>query len=245
MKSIFITAITIMVAFVFFSFLEQRKINVWMIGDSTMAIKAVNKYPETGWGVPFAQMFTDNVLVRNHAKNGRSTKSFKNEGLWKEVYENIKKGDYVFIQFGHNDEKVDKPAVGVTPKEFEANLQEYVELVQSKQAKPILLTPIARRKFEQGQLQETHGEYATIACSLAQKLNVPCIDLRSLTNKLLSEMGEAESKSLFLHLDAGDHNYPSGVQDNTHLNQAGAQKIAELVVQEIKRQKIALQDYLK
>src|SRR5690606_20540384 len=148
MKSIIYVSVAIVSFLIFFGFAEKRHITVWMIGDSTMAIKSQNKYPETGWGMPFASLFKEGVVVRNHAKNGRSTKSFKNEGLWKEVYDNIQAGDYVFIQFGHNDEKVDKPAVGVTLAKFEANLREYVTLVKAKNAYPILMTPIARRKFE-------------------------------------------------------------------------------------------------
>ena len=245
MKNAFFVVFALLFIALLSSFIPKRQLTVWMIGDSTMAIKSKNKFPETGWGMPFADMFNEKVIVQNHAKNGRSTKSFKNEGLWKNVYDNVQKGDYVFIQFGHNDEKVDKPSVGVTPEEFEANLREYVELAQAKKAKPILLTPIARRKFENGILQETHGLYADVSCVLAKKMNVPCIDMRTITNAMLTQMGEQASKSLFLHLEAGNVNYPKGVSDNTHLNTVGAQKVAELVVQEIKRQNIALKSYLK
>ncbi|MCA5004007.1 rhamnogalacturonan acetylesterase [Sphingobacterium bovistauri] len=245
MRNSFYVATAFLLAFVLLSFNQFQKINVWMIGDSTMAIKSLNKYPETGWGVAFATMFTEKVEVHNHARNGRSTKSFKNEGLWKAVYDNIKQGDYVFIQFGHNDEKVDKEGVGSNPVQFEANLREYVELVKAKKAKPILLTPIARRKFENGVLIETHGDYGNIACQLAKKMKVPCIDMRSITNSLLSEMGEEKSKSLFLHLDKGHKNYPNGVSDNTHLNEYGASTLSKLVVKELERQKIPLKRYLK
>lgn len=245
MKNRFYLIIALFSVLLLSSFIPSRKINVWMIGDSTMAIKAANKYPETGWGVPFATMFTDEVEVHNHAKNGRSTKSFKNEGLWKAVYENIKKGDYVFIQFGHNDEKIDNKSVGSSPSQFEANLREYVALVKSKKANPILLTPIARRKFENGELVDTHGEYANIACELARKMKVPCIDMCSITNRLLAQLGEEKSKSLFLHLEAGDSNYPNGVQDNTHLNVEGAETLAKIVADELVRQKIKLSRHLK
>lgn len=245
MKSIIYVSVAIVSFLIFIGFAEKRHITVWMIGDSTMAIKSQNKHPETGWGMPFASFFKEEVVVKNHAKNGRSTKSFKNEGLWKEVYENLKAGDYVFIQFGHNDEKVDKPNVGVTLEQFEANLREYVELVKAKNAFPILLTPIARRKFDEGKLQDTHGDYGNIACALAQKVKVPCIDMRKVSNELLSELGEESSKKLFLHLEKGHVNYPKGVTDNTHLNEVGAKRIAELVARELKTQKIALSSYLK
>jgi lysophospholipase L1-like esterase len=245
MKSIIYVTVALVSFILFIGFAEKPDITVWMIGDSTMAIKSQNKYPETGWGVPFASLFKENVRVKNHAKNGRSTKSFKSEGLWKEVYDNVKAGDYVFIQFGHNDEKVDKPTVGVTPEQFEANLREYVELVKAKNAYPILLTPIARRKFEEGKLQETHGVYGSIACSLAKQIGVPCIDMRKATNDLLSSLSEEDSKALFLHLGEGHENYPKGVTDNTHLNEVGAQRIAQLVAGELKSQKIPLSRCLK
>lgn len=245
MKSIIYLSVALASFILFVGYAEKPDITVWMIGDSTMAIKSQNKYPETGWGVPFAFLFKENVMVKNHAINGRSTKSFKKEGLWKEVYDNVKAGDYVFIQFGHNDEKVDKLTVGVTPEQFEANLREYVELVKAKNAYPILLTPIARRKFEDGKLQETHGVYGSIACVLGKKIGVPCIDMRKTTNELLSSLGEEESKSLFLHLGEGHENYPKGVTDNTHLNELGAERIAGLVARELKSQQIPLSRYLK
>src|SRR5690606_11115758 len=103
MKSIIYVSGATVSFLVFFGFAEKRHITVWMIGESTMAIKSQNKHPETGWAMPFASFFKEEVAVKNHAKNGRSTKSFKNDGLLKEVYENVKAGDSVFIQFGHND----------------------------------------------------------------------------------------------------------------------------------------------
>src|ERR1700759_308966 len=79
----------------------QQRTKVWLVGDSTMADKEVRAYPETGWGMPFAHFFDSTVTVHNRAKNGRSTKSFIEEGLWKPIVDNLQTGDYVFIQFGH------------------------------------------------------------------------------------------------------------------------------------------------
>lgn len=227
-----------------FSFKTPSK-KVWMIGDSTMAIKAKNKYPETGWGVPFAGFFTDDVEVVNLAKNGRSTKSFRAEGLWDSVANNVKAGDYVFIQFGHNDEKVDKPAVGTNLEEFEVNLRAYAQEVLDKKAYPILLTPIARRKYENGKLIETHGEYGNIASKVANSMNIPCIDLTRLSGSLIEKFGEETSKNLFLHVEEGDKNYPKGVIDNTHLNEKGAAAIANIVAQQLREQNNTLAKYLK
>ena len=225
--------------------IQPRKKNVWMIGDSTMAIKAPDKFPETGWGVAFATRFNAHTEVQNRARNGRSTKSCINEGIWKEVYEGIQPGDYVFIQFGHNDEKVHKPNTGTTIAEYKTNLSFFVTETRSKKGNPILLTPIARRAFADGKLVDTHGEYPDAVRQVADSLDVPLIDLTTETSAVLSKLGEERSVSLFLHLPEGYPNYPKGAVDNTHLNEHGAETIANLVVQEMKRQGIPLVNDLK
>ncbi|MBD1424075.1 rhamnogalacturonan acetylesterase [Sphingobacterium arenae] len=225
--------------------MRPSKKNIWMIGDSTMAIKAPDKFPETGWGVAFATKFKAYAEVQNEARNGRSTKSCIKEGIWTKVYEGIQPGDYVFIQFGHNDEKVHKPNTGTTIEEYKANLSFFVTETRSKKGEPILLTPIARRAFEGGKLVDTHGEYPDAVREVADSLGVPLIDLTTQTSNLLTELGEKGSISLFLHLPEGYPNYPKGAVDNTHLNEHGAETIANLVVQAIKEQSIPLMNDLK
>lgn len=226
-------------------YMISEKKRVWMIGDSTMAIKAANKFPETGWGVPFAGLFDSDTEVVNKARNGRSTKSCIQEGTWKEVYEGMKPGDYLFIQFGHNDEKVHKPNTGTTIDEYKANLSMFVTEARQKGAEPILLTPIARRAFEDGVLIDTHGAYPGAVKRVADSLQVILIDLTRQTSDLLTEMGEEGSIDLFLHLPEGHVNYPKGVVDNTHLNELGAATIADLVAKELKRRNIPLAENLK
>ncbi|PRD46501.1 rhamnogalacturonan acetylesterase [Sphingobacterium haloxyli] len=227
------------------SFMPKSKKTVWMIGDSTMAIKAPDKFPETGWGVAFAEMFRPDVDVLNKAKNGRSTKSCIREGIWKEVSDGLRGGDYVFIQFGHNDEKVHKPNTGTTIEEYKANLSLFVTEARSKGAEPILLTPIARRAFEDGKLVDTHGAYPDAVRKVADSLHVPLIDLTQQTSELLTELGEEKSASLFLHLPEGHINYPKGVIDNTHLNERGAEAVAHLVALDLEQQHIPLAKDLK
>lgn len=234
-----------MLSFLCSFMMPPKKKNIWMIGDSTMAIKAPDKFPETGWGVAFATKFVAHTEVRNKARNGRSTKSCINEGIWKEVYNGLKPDDYVFIQFGHNDEKVHKPNTGTTIDEYKANLSMFVAEARSKGAEPVLLTPIARRAFEAGKLVDTHGEYPDAVRKVADSLDVPLIDLTVQTTNLLTALGEEKSKSLFLHLPEGHSNYPKGVTDNTHLNEQGAETIATLVVRDLKRQQIPLMNDLK
>lgn len=223
---------------------ENNKITLWMIGDSTMSIKAENKFPETGWGVPFSQFFDENIHIENRAMNGRSTQSFIVEERWQSVYDSLQRGDYIFIQFGHNDEKIDKPGIGTPIVDYKANLTFFVEQVREKQAIPILLTPIARRKFEKGELVDTHGAYPQAVREVAENLAVTLIDMTTLTNELLRNLGEEESVKLFLHADSGHVNYPNGVVDNTHLNDYGAIVIADIVIQEIKNKSLPLSQYI-
>lgn len=216
-----------------------------MIGDSTMSIKAEDKRPETGWGEVFSLMLKDGVRVENKAKNGRSTRSFMEEKRWEEVCKNIQSGDYVLIQFGHNDEKIDKPSVGTTIEEYKNNLSLFVRQTQEKGGQPILLTSIARRNFVNSRLVDTHGRYPDAVRIVADSLGVPLIDLTLHTNKLLDSLGEAASQKLFLHLDPGQVNYPKGITDNTHLNEYGAAAVSDLVIEEIHRQRLPLRKYLK
>lgn len=219
-------------------FLIQQKepVKVYLIGDSTMSIKEVSAYPETGWGMPFVYFFDESVTVDNRAKNGRSTKTFISENRWQPVVDSLEMGDYVFIQFGHNDEVKSKVGRYTTPEEYRANLSRFVTEARSKGAKPILLTPVARRKFdEKGQVQGTHEEYSAIVRSLAKAEDVPLIDMDKKSQALLQEWGPEKSKLLFMHLEPGEHpNYPEGEQDDTHFNELGARKMAQLVFKELK-----------
>ncbi len=139
-----------------------RKHKIYLVGDSTIAKKEIRAYPETGWGMPFTYFFDSTVEVDNRAVNGRSTKSFIAENRWKSVLEDLKGGDYVFIQFGHNDE-VKTKATYTTENEFKTNLKKYVSDTRSKKAMPVLITPVARRKFDStGKVLGTHEVYSAI-----------------------------------------------------------------------------------
>ena len=111
---------------------QKKNISVWMAGDSTMSIKQVKAYPETGWGMPFSYFFDSTVKVENRAKNGRSTKTFISEKLWQGIIDNLQEGDYVFIQFGHNDEAKEKVERYTTPDEYKANLTRFVNETRNK-----------------------------------------------------------------------------------------------------------------
>ena len=220
---------------------SPRETRVWLIGDSTMSIKEMKAWPETGWGMPFAHFFDSTIIVDNRARNGRSTKSFINEGLWKPVADNLSEGDYVFIQFGHNDE-VRSKASYTTEEEFTNNLKRFVAETRAKKAIPVLLTPVARRKFDSsGHIQGTHEVYSELVRKVAKENNVPLIDLDVKSQALLQQLGPGSSRLLFNHLEPKQHpNYPGGKKDDTHFSELGARMMAEIVLAEIRNLKLEL-----
>ena len=244
MKSVAIKPLVFLISLLLMAYqtADKKPIKVYLIGDSTISIKDVNKYPETGWGMPFAHFFDESVTVNNRAKNGRSTKSFLAENLWQPVVEQLQEGDWVFIQFGHNDESKAKKDRYSTPEEFKANLLRYVTETRAKGGNPVLLTPVARRRFdEHGQVQETHGMYSDYVRTVAREHKVPLIDLDKKSQKLLQHFGPEQSKLLYLQLAPNEHpNYPEGVEDNTHFSELGARKVAQIVLSEIKAQNFKL-----
>ena len=229
------------ITFLGFMLHPRKNIKIFMAGDSTMSVKEVNAYPETGWGMPFANFWDSTVTVINRAKNGRSTRTFITEGLWKSIVDEMSEGDYVFIQFGHNDE-VPTKASATKPAEFKTNLIKYVTDTRNKKATPILLTPMARRNFDStGKIVGTHDEYSAIIRTVAGENNVLLIDMDKKSQELLQEFGVAASKYLFNHLKPGEHpNYPEGKEDNTHFSELGARKLAGIVLAEIRNLKIDL-----
>jgi lysophospholipase L1-like esterase len=235
------------VAFTAFALPPKKKITVWIIGDSTAANKLPKAYPETGWGMKFQQFFDSNyVVVDNRALNGRGTLSFRNEGRWQPIFDSMQPGDYVFIEFGHNDEKVDKPGTGVNHTDFKANLVRYVLETRNRKGVPVLLTSIARRSFKDGVLENTHRGYNEVVKGVADSLKVPLINMEQKTMALLSSMGEQGSIQLFNQLDSGVNvNYPKGVKDNTHLSPTGAEKVAGLAAEGVKELRLGLVEYMR
>ena len=225
---------------------QNETVHVFMIGDSTMANKSENSFPETGWGMVFHEYFNDQVEVENFALNGRSTKRFIDEGHWQKGYDKLKLNDYVFIEFGHNDEKENQPDLYTTPfTTFRANLERYVRETREKGAIPILLSPVVRRNFnKEGTLIDTHGMYPLVTRMVAEAMDVPFIDLQLLTELKLKELGIEGSKKLYMCLDPGQYkNWPDGHIDNTHFTNYGAHVVAELVVGDLKKKHL-MNDYL-
>jgi lysophospholipase L1-like esterase len=226
----------------------QQPITIYLAGDSTMAEKLPAKRPETGWGEFLQSAFDPNrVRVENHAKNGRSTRTFISEGLWQEIIDKLRPGDYVFIQFGHNDESQQKTDRYTSPADYRANLVRMVRGVREKQANPVLLTPVMRRKFDkQGHFVDAHPpEYAQAVRDVAAELKVPLIDMHRASEKVLVRYGDEPSRELFLQLKPGENpNYPDGIEDNTHFNPAGAKIMCDIAVRGIRELKLPIAQYL-
>ena len=227
---------------------QKTPVTIFMAGDSTMAIKQPDKRPETGWGEMLGKYFKDGtVTIDNRAMNGRSTKTFISEGRWQSIVDALQKGDYVFIQFGHNDESKEKGERYTPPADYRNNLIRFITDVKAKGGNPVLLTPVMRRKFDStGNFVDTHGEYPDIVRIVAKEQKVPLIDMHRDSEVVIKSYGVEGSRKLFLQLKSGENpNYPNGIEDNTHFNPLGADEIAKLAVKGIKDNKIGLRKYLK
>lgn len=215
-----------------------QKATLYTIGDSTMANKKdPDRNPEHGWAQVLQSFFNHDIIVVNKAVNGRSTKSFINEKRWDSIYKKLKKGDYVFIEFGHNDEKIEDSTRYTNPHTtYRYNLIRFVKESREKGAIPVLLTSIARRNFnEKGVLVPTHGDYPLETRLTAQEYKVPFIDLEYYTELLEQSYGPEKSKKLHLHFKAGENPYyDKDKADDTHLSLEGAKAIAQIVINRIK-----------
>lgn len=226
---------------------KNGKIRILMIGDSTMANKSTkNDNPERGWGMVLQHFFTDAIEVDNHAQNGRSTKSFINEGRWGKVLERIRPGDYVFIQFGHNDEKYKKEKVYTVPGlTFDANLRSFVMEARQRGGIPVLFNAIVRRKFDGHRLTDTHGDYLSSPRRVAIETDAYFVDANAITHGIVEAMGPEDSKQLYMWLPKGAPSHPKGLQDDTHLNVYGAHRIAWSLISAVCNQIPRLEQHVK
>lgn len=202
---------------------------IFIAGDSTAAIKEKTAYPETGWGEAFRFMLSTTVDLRDYAVNGRSTKSFITDGLLEKIDNEIEPGDFLLIQFGHNDEKIEDPNRYADPeREYPDNLRKYIDVARKHQATPILLTSVSRRLFEDGELIiDNIGVYPEVMRKVAKEENVCLIDINKVMERKLIELGDEASKELYLQIAPNTHeNYPNGVADNTHFSAFGAYTVA-------------------
>lgn len=200
---------------------------IFWAGDSTVQYNSISTYPQTGIGQVFHLFLKPEVKVENHAKNGRSTKSFIDESRLPAIYDHMTEGDFLFIQFGHNDEKKIDPARYTEPfSDYMINLEKFINAARNKKAIPILITPLERRCFtQQGQLDlGEHTDYVAAMKQTSEKLDVALIDFYSMSRAELKKAGPEQSKEWYMHLPAGKYRaFPEGLHtDNTHLQYAGA-----------------------
>ena len=231
MKKLFYLAIVWLVASSFTT--------IHLMGDSTMAEKDLTGgNPERGWGMMLPNFVDDSFRVVNYAQNGRSTKSFIDRGLWDKVYDALQPGDYVFIQFGHNDAKADDPeryapAFGA----YQDNLRRFIRGAREKGATPVLLTPVARRWFKDGKLDRNcHTDYPAAMKQVADEMGVTLLDITTVSLDWLESLGDEASKAYFM--------ISTGKDDNTHTVARGARKVTELVCEAVKAQIPAIGEHL-
>lgn len=214
--------------------------SIWLIGDSTVSNYKKNQYPLTGWGQVLNKYCNKEIKVRNYAVGGRSTKSFLDEGRWDKVIKNIQSGDYLFIQFGHNDQKdykkkVYAPANGL----YKELLTKYINETKAKGAKPILVTSVCRLLVKNGEVYNSLGDYPAAMKEVAKSTGTPVIDLNAISLNKFNELGHEKSKELFLFFPPGTHKaYPKGSKDSSHFSEYGASQVASWVVTDAKKQKL-------
>ena len=212
--------------------------NLLCFGDSLMQLNGLDTFPQEGWPQELEPYLQEGVSVLDFAKNGRSTKSFIDEGLFEEGLERAKEGDVALISFGHNDEKKEDPTRYTTAYgTYQENLVYMIDELKKKGVKSVLLTSIARFRYNpDGSLSFTHGEYPEAMRELAKKISLPLVDLNKLTRDYLSSHPEKENQRFYMNF--GPHlypNYPEGKDDHTHMRKEGAQWICSMVVPELKK----------
>ena len=206
---------------------------IFWAGDSTVRRNSMLTYPQTGIGQFFDRFVKRvDVQIENHAENGRSTKSFLDEGRLVPIYDRMKEGDFLFIQFGHNDAKLDDPARYADPDvEYVQNLEKFVNAARNKGAIPVLITPLTRRLFREPGM--SHGPWSESMRRTAKRLDVALIDLTAMSEELVDKLGE-EAKAFYMHLPVGVYpHYPDGLTDNTHLRPEGALAFGALIAQRL------------
>lgn len=247
---------------------SKREVTVYMIGDSTMADKDMKKAPEErGWGMMLQGYFTEKIEVENYAVNGRSSKSFIDEGRWKKVYDKMKPGDYLIIQFGHNDEKSKDSLRYTRPwQEFAENYRTFIRGAKEKGATPIVMNCVVRRNFYNAKtkkeiddealrsvnrdkfsisdekinsdtLVDTHGDYAKVPAVVAKEMGVAFVDANKISKDLENGLGANGSREL--------HMVKYNGKDNTHYNVYGARIMASLLVDEIAKVAPSLKKYVR
>ena len=197
---------------------------IFIAGDSTAATYGPERAPQAGWGQKLQVWTADGWEVRNHAVGGRSTRSFIDEGRLDAIAAELRAGDVLLIQFGHNDAKREDASRYTDPdSDYPRLLQRYVDTARSRGATPVLITPAARMLYDFRSLLDTHGRYTLAMQALAARENVALIDLDRSSSAWIRHHGERDAKPFFMFVPA------QGKSDGTHFSEAGAEAVACLV----------------
>jgi len=250
MKKLFWTSFFILISGLLgiFSADNSAQIKLYVLGDSTAANYSKYELPKAGWAQILQEFFdSKKIIIVNRAVSGRSSKSFFDEKQWDNIYRILKPGDFVFIQFGHNDEKKDDPYRYTDPATtYKEYLKIYINQSREKGAIPVLFTPIHRNSWADGKIKDTHKEYSDAVRVLAIETDVPLIDLADKTKKLFEDMGQDKMNKIFMIFKPGEHpKLPNGIRDNTHLQENGAREISRLAVEGIIELKLSIVSCLK
>ena len=217
--------------------------NIYMMGDSTMRLNNYLYYPQTGWGQVLYMFTKPDVLVFDHAENGRSSKSFIDEKRFDAILEQLQEGDFVICQFGHNDEKPDLVRHTEPFTTYIDNLAYYAQKVEEKGATIVYATSITRHKFVDGKCINTHGDYPTAMLEYCKKSNHVCVDLNTLTIEHYNDIGEEKSAKYHMIFKENEYlNYIEGKDDHSHLVYEGALMVARLFVSELSKTNSKLND---
>lgn len=217
---------------------------VFLCGNSTVVDQ--DNEPWASWGQIVPRFFTDSICIANYAESGESANTFIAAGRLKKALTQMKPGDYIFMEFGHNDQKQKGPGKGAFYS-FMTSLKTFVDEARARGAHPVLVTPTQRRSFDaNGKIQDTHLDFPDAVRWLAEKENIPLIDLHAMTRTLYEALGVEESKRAFVHYPA--NTYPGQdkpLADNTHFNPYGAYQIAQCVIEGMKKAKLPIVNYLR
>ena len=212
---------------------------IFWAGDSTNTCNKANKYPQTGIAQAFDRFTAFDVVIYDHAVNGRSTKSFIDQGRLAVIYDEIREGDFLFIQFGHNDEKKTDLVRYTDPDtDFIENLGKFISVARNKKAIPLLITPLERRSFKEDHIhleKSAHLPYVKAYYKASERFDVPLIDLYKVSREFIEKNGDEPTKKYFMHVKPGEVFWlPDGLStDNTHLKYEGAMMFGQLLARQM------------
>ncbi len=217
---------------------------VFLAGNSTVVDQDYE--PWASWGQMITRFFGDSLCFANYAESGERADTFIKAGRLKKALSQMKPGDYMFIEFGHNDQKLKGPGMGAYYS-FAMNLKIFIDEVRAKGGTPVFVTPTQRRSFDsEGHIRETHEDYPDAMREVARREGVQLIELHDMTRTLFETLGPEQSKKAFVHYPANTYpNQPRALEDNTHFNPYGAYQIAKCVIEGMRQLQLPFVKFIR